>query len=194
MIMSWMPRGYSIYPCYARPNVVNPMWVHSSYVKSVETVSSCLIFPLQLPPSPYGSLISEWKDLWGHGSNEILKLVRLAWNHLLHRTRGVHWVAILLDQSVASPSMLSLYINQPSSLSFFTFLLKSTIKTHLSSLLDRRDRPAVLPIVVALLCPSCYFDEYFSPSTYKISSFYTLNLHYRHPLQTHQSLRINCRT
>ena len=165
MIMSWMPRGCSIYPCLTRHNVIRSMRVHSSYVKSVKTDPSCLIFPLQLPPSPYGSVTFEWKDSWGDDSIEILRLVRLAWNHLLHRTRGIHWVAILLDQSVTSPSVLSLYINQPSSLSFFTFLLKSTIRAHPSSLLDKWDRPAILPVAVALFRPSCYFGEHFSPST-----------------------------
>ena len=164
IMMSWMPRGRSNHPCCARPNVIRPMRVHF-FVKSVKMDPSCLIFPLQLPPSPHGSVIFKWKDPWGDGSFKILRLVRLAWNHLLRRTRGIHWVAILLDRSVASPSVLSLYINQPSSLSFFTFLLKSTIKAHLSPLLDRRDRLAVLPIAVALLHPSWFFGKYFSPST-----------------------------
>ena len=165
VMMSWMPRGHSIHPHYARPNVIRPMRVYSSYVESIKMDPSCLIFPLQLAPSPHGFEIFEWKDPWGDGSFKILKLVRLAWNHLLRRRRGVHWVAILLDRSVASPSMLSPYINQSSSLSFFTFLLKSTIKAHPSPLLDRRDRLAVLPVAVALIPPSYYFGEYFSPST-----------------------------
>ena len=164
IMMSWMPRGHLNHPCCAHPNVIRPMRVHF-FVKSVKMDPSCLIFPLQLPPSPHGSVIFEWKDPWGDGSFKILGLVRLAWNHLLRRTRGIHWVAILLDRSVASPSVLSLYINQPSSLSFFTFLLKSTIRTQPSSLLDRRDRPAVLPVAVALLHPSWFFGKYFSPST-----------------------------
>ena len=45
--MSWMPRGRSIYPCHARPNVIRPMRVHPPYiVKSVEMIPLCLIFPL----------------------------------------------------------------------------------------------------------------------------------------------------
>ena len=161
-----MPRGRSIYPCHPCPNVICPLRAHSLYiVKFIKMAPSCLIFPLQLPPSPNGSVISKWKDPLGDGSIGILKLVRLAWNHLLRKRRGVRWVALLLDQSVASPSMPSLYINQPSSLSFFTFLLKSSIRAHPSSSLDRRDSPIVLPVVVALLHPSSYFGEHFSPST-----------------------------
>ena len=161
-----MPRGRSIYPCHACPNVIRPLRAHSLYtVKFIKMAPSCLIFPLQLPPSPNGSVISKWKDPLGDDSIEILKLVKLAWNHLLRRRRGVRWVALLLDRSVASPSVPSLYINQPSSLSFFIFLLKSSIRAHPSSSLDRQDRPIVLPVAVALLHPSYYFGEHFSPST-----------------------------
>ena len=54
--MSWMPRGHSVYPCRARPNVICPMRVHSPYiVKSIEMVPSCLIFPLQFECSKISS-------------------------------------------------------------------------------------------------------------------------------------------
>ena len=49
--------------------------VHAMSVRatSVQIALSCIIFPLQLPPSPYGSMISEWKDPWGEGSIWILR-------------------------------------------------------------------------------------------------------------------------
>ena len=127
-----------------------------------------VMFDLSSSVAPF----TQWvHDIWVEGPmgwwfrRDPQRIVRLSWNHLLHKTHGVRWMAILLDRSVASPSVLSLYINQPSSLSFFTFLLKSSIRAHLSSLLDRRGRPTILPVLVALLHPSCYFGEYFSPFT-----------------------------
>ena len=45
----------------------------SVYATSIQIAPSCIIFPLQLPPSRYGSVISEWKDLWGDGSIWILR-------------------------------------------------------------------------------------------------------------------------
>ena len=49
--------------------------IHATSVRatSVQIASSCIIFPLQLPPSPYGSVISEWKDPWGDDSIWILR-------------------------------------------------------------------------------------------------------------------------
>ena len=41
-------------------------FVHATFVHVtfVQIALSCIIFPLQLRPSPYGFVISEWKDLW----------------------------------------------------------------------------------------------------------------------------------
>ena len=51
-----MPRGRSVYPCRARPNVIHPMQVHSPYIiKSIMMVPSCLIFPLQFECSKISS-------------------------------------------------------------------------------------------------------------------------------------------
>ena len=56
VILSWMPRGRSVYPCRARPNVIHPMRVHSPYIiKSIMMVPSCLIFPLQFECSKISS-------------------------------------------------------------------------------------------------------------------------------------------
>ena len=40
---------------------------------SIQIALSCIIFPLQLPPSPYRSVISEWKDSSGDGLIWILR-------------------------------------------------------------------------------------------------------------------------
>ena len=50
-------------------------FVHTMSVRatSIQIPLSCIIFPLQLPPSRYGSVISEWKDPWGDGSIWILR-------------------------------------------------------------------------------------------------------------------------
>ena len=86
---------------------------------------SCLIFPLQLPFSPHGVVIFEWKGLWGDNSIWILRnsfvLVRLAKNHLWHRTCGIQQLVVLLDRSVPSSFVPSLYINQFSSSHSFIF-------------------------------------------------------------------------
>ena len=49
--------------------------VHATFVRatSVQIALSCIIFPLQLPPSPYGSVILEWKDPWGDGLIWVLR-------------------------------------------------------------------------------------------------------------------------
>ena len=56
---------------------------------SVQIAPSCIIFPLQLLPSPYGSVISDWKDPWGDGSiwilRDLLVFDRLACNYLWRR-------------------------------------------------------------------------------------------------------------
>ena len=53
--------------------VVRSVHAMSVHATSVQIALSCIIFPLQLPPSPYGSMISEWKDPWGEGSIWILR-------------------------------------------------------------------------------------------------------------------------
>ena len=49
--------------------------VHAMSVRatSVQIALSYLVFSLQLPLSPYGSMISDWKDPWGDGSIWILR-------------------------------------------------------------------------------------------------------------------------
>ena len=49
--------------------------VHAMSIRatSVQIAPLCIIFPLQLPLSPYESVISEWKDPWGDGSIWILR-------------------------------------------------------------------------------------------------------------------------
>ena len=111
MIKSWMPCGRSVYPCRAHPNVIRQMRVHSPYfVKSVEMVLSCLIFPLQLPPSPNGPVISEWKDPWGDSSIGILGDLS-GWPEIIYcveHVAVVEWPFSWIEVSLCLPCYLSI--------------------------------------------------------------------------------------
>ena len=65
--------------------------VHATSVRvtSIQIAQSRIMFRLQLPPSPYGSVILEWKEPWGDGSIWILRDLsvfdRRAYNYLWRR-------------------------------------------------------------------------------------------------------------
>ena len=77
----WRPHNNG-YRCHV---AVRSVHATSVYATSIQIALSCIIFPLQLPPSPYGSVISKWKDSWGDDSIWILRDLsvfdKLAWNY-----------------------------------------------------------------------------------------------------------------
>ena len=73
-------------------------------------VPSCLIFPLYLPPSPNGSVISEWKDPWGHGSIGILRELS-NWLEIIYcagPVAFVEWPFSWIEASLRLPCSLSI--------------------------------------------------------------------------------------
>ena len=92
-------------------------------------------------PSPHGSVIKKWKDLWGDSSITRFWGTTSAltgWPKIINDKGHMSLIEWSLTQIKASLYLLchSLYISQTLPLSFLYFLLKSTIKAHPSSLSD----------------------------------------------------------